>query len=380
MTLSLDSKSNTVLTVYQAIADRIASGEYPASTWLPAERTLAARYDVDRPSVRNALVRLAREGYITQERNKRPWVNATRPYHAPPPLARTSIRPQKIAAIISQNPHYPACSAILEGINTRLRSIKPAPRVMVVDTYGSQIDHRKAAEAAALDMVLEENISTVILWHQAAKENEAAIRRCQEHGIDIVLLDRNVMDFCCDFVGVDNEMGVEQAMDYLFSLGHRKIAYASSTEHSIPVQDRERAYREYWASQSMELNPEWVFKLAYSAQPDVSQALDQWLAMEDRPTAIFALNDIVAHQLIVDLERRSLRVPDDISVVGFDDLERFSPRPALLTTIHQPFSLMGRRAIDLVYTRAAWGCENRSVKRQVYLSPSLVVRSTCRAL
>src|SRR5262249_43280907 len=83
---------------------------------------------------------------------------------------------------------------------------------------------------------------------------------------------------------------------------------------------------------------------------------------------------------IAELEARGRRVPEAMSVIGFDDLERFSPRPALLTTVHQPFELIGRRAVELLVRRLAEPEPELAAREHLMLAPSLVIRATCRAV
>jgi len=93
-----------------------------------------------------------------------------------------------------------------------------------------------------------------------------------------------------------------------------------------------------------------------------------------------ALNDLLAYHFMAECEKRGRRVPEDISVIGFDDLEEHSARPPILTTLHQPFDKMGRRAAEMLLRRLSGPDALREPRRHVLLPAPLVVRSTCRPL
>ena len=114
--------------------------------------------------------------------------------------------------------------------------------------------------------------------------------------------------------------------------------------------------------------------------PNVRPAVRQFFEMTEPPTALFAMNDALAHYFIVEAEAAGGRVPDTISVIGFDDLERYSPRPALLTTIHQPFDRIGSRAAGLLIRRLKSPDPAALPSQHILLPTPLVVRSTCQPL
>jgi LacI family transcriptional regulator len=87
------------------------------------------------------------------------------------------------------------------------------------------------------------------------------------------------------------------------------------------------------------------------------EIVDYWMGLPDPPTAVFAVSDIVAYRVMHALRARGLRVPEDISVAGFDGIERWTPGPPFLTTVHQPFDRMGAAAVELLLDRVASGPE-----------------------
>ena len=165
-------------------------------------------------------------------------------------------------------------------------------------------------------------------------------------------------------VTLDNRRGIELAFDHLRSLGHRRIGYVSGISGVHTARERLAAYRELAGVDSIVLDG--------GADVEAGErAAAQLLALTDRPTAVIAANDVTAFAVISALATRGLRVPADVSVVGFDGLilgARYNPA---LTTVAQPIADMGNIAIDLAEKQAADGSVDH-----VLLTPELLVRAS----
>lgn len=377
--------------LFLALQERIEQGHYAPGSWLPAERALAAEFSLDRSAVRSALAQLEAGGLIVRETGKRPWVRTgqasprqtrsgshLRSGLQTPTGRRTEM--QTIAAILPQHPVFPASLALMHGINTALRSAEAPFRLQVMDTHGVTALRAALLEQQALDSVLREKIAGVLLWHLGGDETLAQLREMEQHGIPIVFVDRFPPKLACDFVGGDNHAGIEAAIDYLRGMGHRRIAHLTSEEQSTAVAERLAAYRDTMLADGLPPCPEWIGIVSQDNTSHVASVFDQFFDLPDPPTAVVALNDSLAYYFIEECARRGKRTPEDISVIGFDDLEEHSPRPPILTTLHQPFDKMGRRAAEILLRRLS-GPEARQEPRQHVLLPTpLVVRSTCRPL
>jgi LacI family transcriptional regulator len=180
-------------------------------------------------------------------------------------------------------------------------------------------------------------------------------------------------------VGVDNRQGVRAAVDYLLGLGHRRIAYLTTDEQVTTVAERKEGYREAFLAGGTFPPPELLYTVPVERQARMETAAAYFLSLPDPPTALVADNDLHAFAFIREVQARGRRVPEDISVIGFDDIECYSPHPAMLTTVHQPFFQIGQRAAELLLRRLASPGESPSRSyQQVVLPTSLVIRSTCR--
>jgi DNA-binding LacI/PurR family transcriptional regulator len=373
--------ANSGQSISLALQERIEAGDYRPGTRLPAERALAQEFGVDRSVVRAALLRLEEKSLIVREPGRRPWVRPDARRGAVS-LSEQARRPalRTIAAVIPQHPVYQASAALLYGINLALRSEEEPFRLVVFDTHGDSDAENVLLEKRALDAVEQDRIDGVILWHRGGAETLPQLARLQDLGIALVFVDRFPSEMSADFVGVDNQASAAEAVQYLQKLGHRRIAHLTTTEQTSAVVQRQVGYRDALRAAGTTPRPEWIYQAAEVMSPDLAPAVRQFFGSPEPPTALFAMNDALAHLFIAAAEAAGHRVPADLSVIGFDDLERYSPRPALLTTLHQPFDRIGSRAVQLLARRLK-SPEGFALPRQHVLLPTpLVVRSTCQPM
>jgi DNA-binding LacI/PurR family transcriptional regulator len=180
-------------------------------------------------------------------------------------------------------------------------------------------------------------------------------------------------------VGVDNRMGAALALDHLVGLGHRRIACISAGRVG-DLYERVERYREFM-SERFGPPPEAYVELDRNSSEGGYQAARRLLSLTPaiRPTAIFAADDRLAIGAIAAASDMGLRVPADVSIVGFDDMESAAfCRPAL-TTVRQPMDAIGRVAVDLILEMIGRESQTETCPR-VALPPELVVRASCAAV
>lgn len=366
--------------LYLILKKRIDEGVYAPGAWLPAERALAEEFNVHRSSVRRAFVQLESEGIISRRRGARPWVNTTGASIAALATAESRTSVPTIVAIMPQHPIYPASQAILHGINMGLRAKKSSCFLRVIDTYGSSPEIATQHEVEAIESLGQNDLVAVIIWQSGGSATVPLLRRMQEQGKAIILVDRIPDGFSCDYVGSDNMAGIDEAVGYLSSLGHRRIGFLTTDEINMPTTQRKAAYFEALSARSLPSSEDWLFVAQNRDYAAVAPAIDQFDACPESPTAVVTMNDPLAYFFISELEARGRTVPGDMSVVGFDDLDRYSARPPVLTTMRQPFELIGKRAAELALGRIEEAGKRRQPYQHVLLSMPLIVRKTCGAI
>jgi DNA-binding LacI/PurR family transcriptional regulator len=218
-------------------------------------------------------------------------------------------------------------------------------------------------------------VAGVILWSQEPESAAPSGRRLPEAGTPVAAIDRPLPDCPSDFVGVDNAQGSAVAVRHLLDSGRRRIVHVTIEGNEAPIRNRAVGYREALQDAAVPEGDCRVLTLGHGYQE--SACMDAFIRVllggAPRPDAIFAVNDIVAWGLVHALRRAGCRVPDDIAVVGFDDIEAPTFHKPFLTTIRQPFEDIGRNAATLLLRRIQ---TPRMPIRHVLLGTSLIVRGS----
>lgn len=181
-----------------------------------------------------------------------------------------------------------------------------------------------------------------------------------------------------DYVGIDNHKGIRLGFEHLKKLGHTRFGYvAGDLENSMVFRERLAAFKTMVVDSGFELRPDWI--VSGSCQIDeMQEEVDQILTQKDRPTAILCCFDGAALAIQRSAYQLHLRIPDDLSVVGFDDAEIASLVSPPLTTIRTPSHLIGQQGVQMMIMRMrrpiqpGEGCSMR-------VTPELIVRSSTAA-
>jgi LacI family transcriptional regulator len=189
----------------------------------------------------------------------------------------------------------------------------------------------------------------------------------------IVAVDPHAGPSSLPSVHSDNLAGAITATEHLLGLGHRRIGFLAGRPDLESARQREQGYRDALAAAGIPLDPELIrvgdYDLAMSEQP-----ARQLLTLADRPTAIFAANDLSAIQTMHVARSLGLSIPGDVSVIGFDNIPESALTAPPLTTIDQSIQEMGRQAVELLIDLIEGNAERPG---QVTLPTRLVVRQSC---
>ncbi|MGY2573629.1 HTH-type transcriptional repressor PurR [Vibrio sp. C8] len=176
---------------------------------------------------------------------------------------------------------------------------------------------------------------------------------------------------------IDNsELGGYLATKYLIDRGHKDIACLSGHLNKLACQERIAGFRRAMTEANLEVNDNWILEGNFECDTAVLAA-DKIIAMDKMPTAVFCFNDTMALGLMSRLQQKGVRVPDDISVIGYDNIELaeyFSPP---LTTIHQPKRRVGKNAFEILLERI----KDKEHERRIFeMHPEIVERDTVKDL
>jgi LacI family transcriptional regulator len=195
------------------------------------------------------------------------------------------------------------------------------------------------------------------------------------YGAPIVAVDPHTGPSGFPTVDSDNLHGARLATEHLLGLGHRRIAMLTGRPDLESARLRERGYREALAAAGVPVDDRLVRVGSYDADAALEPAREL-LAAADRPTAVFAANDVSAIATVEVATGLGLRVPADLSVVGFDNIPESALNDPPLTTVDQPIRTMGQRAIDLLVALIRGGEPELT---HVTLPTRLVVRASTAA-
>ncbi|SKA02209.1 LacI family DNA-binding transcriptional regulator [Consotaella salsifontis] len=193
--------------------------------------------------------------------------------------------------------------------------------------------------------------------------------------IPVVTIERRGEHDPFPWVSGDNYAGARLLMRHLMELGHRRIGFITGDNRMESARDRLRAYGDALREAGMADDPRLVAEGNY-LQKGGFEGANYLLALEPRPTAIFAANDISAVGAAAAIHEAGLSVPGDISLAGFDDLPLAAQMKPGLTTVHQPLARMGRTAVKMLLERVM---EPAAAPACVTVPVELVVRGSTAA-
>ncbi len=227
-----------------------------------------------------------------------------------------------------------------------------------------------AAERRFIDQLLGRNVDG-ILFSRVSDESES-LRMLDDVGTPFVVIDRGMQDERAASVVMDNERTGHLAARHLLSLGHREIVCVTGPLNVALCRQRlaglRAALRESELDASEACFVEGNFKYGFG-----EEAVEHILTHRPETTAIWAQNDLMAIGVMNALQRRGIRIPEDVSVVGVDDIEFATMIRPQLTTVQQPFREMCRIAVEMLFEGNATGADFR---RRVVISTQLVIRES----
>jgi len=310
-------------------------------------------------------------GYSSREARARVEAAIAELGYVPNALARQlrSRRTKTLALVVSDisNPFFTTIARGVEDV-----AVRHGFSVMFCDT-----DESGKEEAQYLLMLIERQVDGVLLV--PARSSGASFRLLLAHRMPVVVLDRRVAARKFDSVRCDSEAGAHALIRHLIELGHRRIAVLTGRRTISTSVDRVAGCRRALREAGLELDDELVrygdFNFGSPNRTDGHRMVREVLASTSTPpTAIFAANNFIAFGAIRALREADLRVPEDMSVVAFDDLPAEWVADPFLTVAVQPAYEIGHRAATMLLDRIAGDGVARG--EDVVLPFQLVIRQS----
>jgi LacI family transcriptional regulator len=224
-------------------------------------------------------------------------------------------------------------------------------------------------------LLLEHRVDGIIcvVGYRSLAGTSSWVREAAQDRVACVVVDSSIPDASVDYVVGDDRQGAMAAVSHLLRQGHRRIAHLSAGNFGTPACERREGYCETLLAAGLPIDPQLI--VGHSFEPaDAAESTNALLALANPPTAVFAADDLMAATAIDVIRRRRLRVPQDIAVVGFNDIS--IAQYLRLTTVRLCAQERGRLAILRLFSRI----QNPQLPREgIFVPTQLVVRSSCGA-
>lgn len=313
---------------------------------------------------------LATPERVSPEARARVLEAIARTGYVPNPAART-LRSQKTYMVLVVLPDLSNTffSKILRGIEETL--FEAGYGMIISDLDGSP---EKEAHFAAFTAAGRVDGAILLNGHLFGQSREGEGKPARIT-IPLVALCEAIPGADIPQIEIDNRAAASRMAQHLASLGHRRIAYVSGPTSNILERERFQGFKDGLAAAGLPFDPSLVIPGDYTIEAGVTAGQDL-VARSTRPTAVFCTSDEMAIGLMRTLFSAGLKVPEDISVAGFDDIEFAAVAEPSLTTIHQPRRELGQAAasalIDLL--------QGRSSSKRIRLETELVIRDSVAPL
>ncbi|MCC3377151.1 LacI family DNA-binding transcriptional regulator [Cohnella sp. REN36] len=199
-----------------------------------------------------------------------------------------------------------------------------------------------------------------------------------EHVKNLVVLDTCYESLAADFVVMNNFMGGYQAASHLIELGHRRIGYAQSKSRMYNFDARRRGFEAALEEHGLSISKEHLFTLAPTVVSPQEEFVQAWSALSERPTALFCECDYMAISVIKSAHELGIRVPDELSVVGFDNISEAEVITPELTTIQVEKEKIAALAVERLVRLTE--NEGKNLHLKTLVDTSLVERKSTKAL
>jgi LacI family transcriptional regulator len=234
------------------------------------------------------------------------------------------------------------------------------------------------------DLAVERDVVEELIAHRVegiaiapvSDDSKPHLARLTRFGVPFVLIDRTVAGVDCDAVLGDSVGGAQRLVEHLIGLGHRRIGLIVEKDEVSTARERRRGYESALKAAGLPVDP----RLVEVAAPDPDggfTGMSRLLSTDDRPSAVFAVNNLVALGAIEAVRDAGLEVPDDVALVCFDDIELASRLYPFLTALEQPAESFGTLGTQLLLDRI--NGRGPSHDHVVVLPGQLSIRRSCGA-
>jgi DNA-binding LacI/PurR family transcriptional regulator len=364
--VSIDSKKSSPL--YQQIVDdiktQIRSGVLRTDESVGSHKELSENYGVSLITVKKALNELINLKYLYSRVGKGTYV-AT---HS----EEIDFSADITIGLVLRDLNSPFFARIVESVEKYASEIGCN---LLISTSSNSRDK----ENQQIEKYLKLGVSGLILT-SVKNDTHAShqLRKLHNENFPYVVVAYSE-DQDINYIGVDHEQGAFIATEHLIKLGYKHLGYINSENGYKLGEVRKKGFLRALEHNGQIFNEDFHYRLVqrggwrdYESGYDIAK---YFINQANRPDAIFAYNDLAALGFEKGVLENGLSVPEDVAIVGFDNIKRGVVAPVPLTTIHQPANEVGRLAIKMIFKKI----RGEVVKHRIILKPELVIRESCGA-
>jgi DNA-binding LacI/PurR family transcriptional regulator len=362
--MPIDQKKSTPLYI-QIVDDLcrlIALGKLRPGEKVRSQSDLAEFYGVSLITVKKALWEMSKDGILYSRVGKGTYVAEQSPL--------TDGKEFKSIGFVLTDLKSPFFSRILESVEKKAGvmgfSLLLSSSENKIEKEESLIQDFRDIGVRGLIIASMDHIYTANpIIHQLEKENFPYV----------------VVSFITDpdicFVGTDHEEGGFIATEHLISCGYKNIGYINGEKGNLCGEERKKGYLRALQHHNIPYSEKYEYRLPFGGEwNDFRSGYkigEQFVKYSDRPEAVFAYNDLVALGFQKAMLEGGLKIPEDIAIVGFDNISECTTASVPLTTVDQPTDRIGNIAVDVLYRK----CRGEEVETRQVLKPKMVIRDSC---
>ncbi|OXM84421.1 GntR family transcriptional regulator [Paenibacillus rigui] len=357
------------LQLKQEILSWFHSGRLQPEEQMPTENEIAALFQVSRQTVRQTFGVLEQDGWIYRVQGKGTFVSN--------PQSRKEENTQTIGIITTYISDY-IFPHIVRGAEAALRS--KGYRLLLSST-----DNDKAKERESLQLMMSQPLSGLIIEPTKSAEgnpNLSYYLSLDYKQIPYLMINERYTEMSCPYLKVDDEAGGYLATHHLIEWGHRRIAGFFKMD-DLQGTHRLKGFIRAHYDAGVPLSPELV--VHYTTEEKEEKPFQALVSMlrkppESRPSALVCYNDELAVRLLEAIRQEGLSVPQDISIVGFDDSTLATATEVKLTTLTHPKTEMGALAAELLINRIEGKTEGKQEQEAHIFQPEMIIRESTRKI
>lgn len=360
----MSEKTIKYIEIFEYYRDKILSGEMKYGERLPTEQEMGKMFSVSRHTVRQSILELEKQGYIYREKSKGAFVDK---------LDKDKKSKSKMIIVITTYVSEYIFPFLIKGIEEVLS--KNGYDILLLST-----NNEKEKEREQLKKLLEYDVVGAIIEPTASALGNTNIdyyKEISKNNIPYLMINAAYDKEKQSYVSIDDEKGGYKICKYLIQLGHKKIA-GLFKEDDIQGIERKKGYLKALEENNIEVDSTIIGKFkTFEEDFYVDGFTKSLLSKNDRPTAIFCYNDRVAMKVIKVAKELGIRIPEDLSVVGYDNDETISNAlDCGITTISHPKEELGKKAAEMLLSLI----NKEQTKADYIFEPEIIVRNSTKSI